>query len=348
MINIADICIAPDTCIGDAMAAIDLGAVKIALIIDDQDCLLGTLSDGDIRRGLLKGKKLSDTILEVYFKTPIVANKETSKEKLLAMCQSHQIDQIPLVDGKNKIIGLHVLNKIILSEKKKNRVVLMVGGLGKRLRPLTNNTPKPMLHVGGRPILQTIVEGFVSSGFTNITMCLGYKSEQIQDFFKDGAQFGAQIDYVVEDKRMGTAGALTLLRQNLQEPFFVMNGDLLTNINYKKMLDFHIEHESDATMCVREYDFEVPFGVVNTENEKIIAIKEKPKHSFYVNAGIYLLNVDCVNLIPDNEYYDMTSLFEDIIIKGKNAVSFPLQEYWLDIGRVSEYQQANDEFHKVF
>jgi NDP-sugar pyrophosphorylase family protein len=264
------------------------------------------------------------------------------------MCQSHQIDQIPLVDGKNKIIGLHVLNKIILSEKKKNRVVLMVGGLGKRLRPLTNNTPKPMLHVGGRPILQTIVEGFVSSGFTNITMCLGYKSEQIQNFFKDGAQFGAQIDYVVEDKRMGTAGALTLLRQNLQEPFFVMNGDLLTNINYKKMLDFHIEHESDATMCVREYDFEVPFGVVNTENEKIIAIKEKPTHSFYVNAGIYLLNVDCINLIPDNEYYDMTSLFEDIIIKGKNAVSFPLQEYWLDIGRVSEYQQANDEFHKVF
>jgi NDP-sugar pyrophosphorylase family protein len=127
-----------------------------------------------------------------------------------------------------------------------------------------------------------------------------------------------------------------------------MNGDLLTNINYKKMLDFHIEHESDATMCVREYDFEVPFGVVNTENEKIIAIKEKPTHSFYVNAGIYLLNVDCVNLIPDNEYYDMTSLFEDIIIKGKNAVSFPLQEYWLDIGRVSEYHQANDEFHKVF
>lgn len=348
MNNISEICIYPDTLIEDAMGVIDKGAVKIALVVDNKSRLLGTLSDGDIRRGLLQNLKLHNNISDIYFKAPIQANEDTSKEELLVMCHEHHVDQIPLIDDKNKVVGLHVLNEIILPKKKKNKVILMVGGLGKRLRPLTNETPKPMLHVGDKPILQTIVQGFVNCGFTNITMCLGYKSEQIKDYFKDGSEFGARINYVFEDKRMGTAGALTLIKQNLQEPFFVMNGDLLTNINYEKMLDFHLEHKADATMCVREYDFEVPFGVVNIKNERIESIKEKPVHSFYVNAGIYLLEPWCIDLIPDNEYYDMTSLFEQIISSDKNAISFPLQEYWVDIGRISEYQQANNEFHKVF
>jgi len=224
----------------------------------------------------------------------------------------------------------------------------MVGGLGTRLRPLTENTPKPMLPVGGKPILQTIVEKFVKYGFINIVMCVGYKSNIIQDFFGDGSKLGANISYVFEEKRMGTAGALSLLPEQPDKPFFVMNGDLLTNVNFEHLLDFHLENNSLATMCVREYDFQVPYGVVNVENGKILSIEEKPVQKFFVSAGIYMLSPDCISHIPKNEFFDMPTLFEKLISMDKNTVSFPLREYWLDIGRMEEYEKANQEYHKVF
>lgn len=223
----------------------------------------------------------------------------------------------------------------------------MVGGLGTRLRPLTENTPKPMLKVGDRPILQTIVEKFVSYGFFNIIMCVNYKSKIIQDYFGDGSSFGANITYVLEEKRMGTAGALGLLDEKPQESFFVMNGDLLTNINFEHLLNFHEENNSLATMCVREYDFEVPFGVVDIENTKICSIKEKPIQKFFVNAGIYMLSPSAIDIIPKNEFFDMPTLFEGLIEKEQNVVSFPIREYWLDIGRIEELEKAKNEYHKV-
>ena len=224
----------------------------------------------------------------------------------------------------------------------------MVGGLGARLKPLTENIPKPMLNVGGQPILKTILKGFVDNGFTNITMCLGYMSNVIEDYFKDGSDFGANIKYIVEERRMGTAGALSLIKEKIDKPFFVMNGDLITNINYEQMLDFHEEQNSKATMCVREYDIQVPYGVVNVINEDIVSIEEKPIHSFFINAGVYLLDPECINLIPKDEFYDMPSLFEKMILTDKKTISFPLKEYWLDIGRMSDYERANLEYKGIF
>ena len=348
MINISQICLLANSTIGEALRVIDSGAVKIALVVDVDNKLLGTLSDGDIRRGLLRKKQLNDTIEDVYFKNPTTANKGSSKEGLLRLCLINGIAQIPIVDEDRKVIDLFIIDDGLLKKQHENHVVLMVGGLGTRLRPLTENTPKPMLEVGGKPILETIVKCFVNSGFTNITMCLGYKSNAIQDYFRNGGGFGANIDYIVEEKRMGTAGALTLLKKKLDDPFFVMNGDLLTNINFEKMLDFHVEHNSKATMCVREYDIEVPYGVVNVNNENIISIKEKPIHSFFVNSGIYLLEPDCIDLIPDNKFYDMPTLFEELIAAKEKIISFPLQEYWLDIGRIVDYEKANAEYHDIF
>jgi dTDP-glucose pyrophosphorylase len=348
MINISQICLLTNSTLGEALNVIDSGAVKIALVVDRDNKLLGTLSDGDIRRGLLRKKTLNETIEDVYFKAPITANNNSSKESLLNLCSINKIGQIPIVDADQKIIDLFVLDGELLKKQQENHVVLMVGGLGTRLRPLTENTPKPMLEVGGKPILETIVKGFVDSNFTNITMCLGYKSNVIQDHFQDGSAFGANIDYIVEEKRMGTAGALTLLGKRLNNPFFVMNGDLLTSVNFEKMLDFHLENDSRATMCVREYDIEVPYGVVNVVNENVISIVEKPIHSFFVNAGIYLLEPDCIDLIPDNEFYDMPTLFAELIVIKEKIVSFPLQEYWLDIGRIADYERANIEYFSKF
>ena len=348
MNDIEKIKIAATSTIEKSLSVINSGAVKIALVVDTDNKLLGTLSDGDIRRGLLRKKLLNETIEDVYFKNPITAKKGCSKEDLLHLCLVNGIAQVPIVDEDRKVIDLFIIDDGLQKKQHENHVVLMVGGLGTRLRPLTENTPKPMLKVGGKPILETIVKRFVEDGFTNITMCLGYKSNVIQDYFRDGSGFGANIDYIVEEKRMGTAGALTLLEKRLDNPFFVMNGDLLTDINFEKMLDFHVEHNSKATMCVREYDIEVPYGVVSTSNEDIVSIKEKPIHSFFVNAGIYLLDPKCINLIPSNEFYDMPSLFDALILNNDKTICFPLQEYWIDIGRISEYEQANVDFCKIF
>jgi len=331
-----------------SLSVIDSGAVKIALVVDADNKLLGTLSDGDIRRGLLRKKTLNDTIKDVYFKNPTTAKKDSSREELLHLCSINKIGQVPIIDNDLKVIDLFIIDSELLKKQHENHVVLMVGGLGTRLRPLTYNTPKPMLNVGDKPILQTIVKGFVNCGFTNITMCLGYKSNVIQDYFQDGSDFGATIDYVVEEKRMGTAGALTLLKKKLNKPFFVMNGDLLTNVNFEKMLDFHESNASKATMCVREYDIEVPYGVVNLNNEKIVSIEEKPIHKFFVNAGIYLLEPECISLISDNEFYDMPSLFEELIKNNRKTISFPLKEYWLDIGRIVDYEKAKAEYNNIF
>jgi len=204
------------------------------------------------------------------------------------------------------------------------------------------------LHVGGKPILQTIVERFASYGFTNIIMCVNYKSDIIQDYFGDGSKFGVSIEYILENKRMGTAGALSLLKDKPTEPFFVMNGDLLTNVNFENMLEFHTKNSAVASMCVREYDLQVPYGVVNIEDGEIKSIAEKPVYKFFVSAGIYMLNPECIDYIPKDEFYDMPTLFEELIKIDKKTISFPLREYWLDIGRIEEYEKANREYFEVF
>jgi len=246
------------------------------------------------------------------------------------------------------LVGLEILDELISKEKKLNKVVLMVGGLGTRLQPLTENIPKPMLEVGNKPILQTIVEKFAEYGYLNIVMCINYKSHVIKDYFGDGAEFGVNIEYVSEKDRMGTAGALSLLKDKPQEPFFVMNGDLLTNANFEHLHNFHISNNSIGTMCVRDYDFQVPFGVVSIKDTKILSIDEKPMHKFFVNAGIYMFDPEILDYIPKNEFYDMPTLFKKLIDKNKKVISFPLREYWLDVGRIEEYEKANIEYPKEF
>jgi len=334
--------------IKDALSIIDSGAVKFAIVVDDDNKLLGTLTDGDIRRAILSGKSLNDSVHDVYSKSPTTVSVNASKDEVINICRSKKIYQIPVVDDSGRVVSIDILDELLKPETHPNKVVLMVGGLGTRLRPLTENTPKPMLYVGGKPILQTIIEKFASYGFVDITLCVNYKSDLIKEYFGDGSQFGVTIEYLHEDKRMGTAGALSLLTEKPEEPFFVMNGDLLTNVNFEHLIEFHQSADAMATMCVREYDFQVPYGVVNIKNGNILSIEEKPVHKFFVSAGIYVLSPECMSLVPDNEYYDMPTLFEKLISRNESTVSFPLREYWLDIGRIDEYEKANREYGKVF
>ncbi|DAB27734.1 MAG: alcohol dehydrogenase [Sulfurimonas sp. RIFOXYD12_FULL_33_39] len=348
MKNIDNILLKPHSTIKEALSVIESGSKKIALVVDDDKKLLGTLTDGDIRRALLKNLSLDDFVESIIFKTPITCKANYNREEILELSLKNKLYQIPIVDESGKLIDIIEVNDLLKPKNKPNYVVLMAGGFGTRLRPLTENTPKPMLHVGNKPILETIIGNFKKYGFTNIIISVSYKAKVIEDYFKDGKEFGVNIEYIHENKRMGTAGALSLMRDKLEGTFFVMNGDLLTNVNFENMLEYHINNASSATMGVREYDFQVPYGVVDIKDKKIVGITEKPVHSFYVSAGIYVLEPEVLELIPDDKFYDMPTLFEEMIEKKMQSYSFPISEYWLDIGQIDEFKKANSDYNEVF
>jgi dTDP-glucose pyrophosphorylase/predicted transcriptional regulator len=348
MVELSKVTLSLESSIKEAMALIDESSLQIALVIDSTNYLIGTITDGDIRRGLLKGLRITDSIDTIIFRTPTVCNINDNREKILALSLKNNIQQIPLVDNNGKLVGLEVFKELLKSKTRTNKVVLMAGGLGSRLRPLTDNKPKPMLHVGNKPILETIIENFAKHGFTEIILSVNYLSHVIKEYFGDGSKFGVNIEYIQEEKRLGTAGALSLMRDQLKEPFFVSNADLLTNVNYEHLLKFHNQMNANATMCVREYDFQVPYGVVNIENEKILSIDEKPIHSFFVSAGIYMLSPDVLKKIPDDTFFDMPDLFEALIQSGMSPNSFPIREYWLDIGHLNDFERANSEYVDIF
>lgn len=347
MKNYKNILLSPTSTIREALEIIQKGSMRIALVVEDEK-LVGVVSDPDIRRAMLNSISLEDTIETVYNKTPFKCYINDTKEEIISKAVEKNIYEIPIVDDENKLVGFETLTHLLKPVTHLNKVVLMVGGLGTRLRPLTEHTPKPMLKVGNKPILETIILNFKKYGFTEIILCVSYKAEIIEEYFGDGTSFGVNIKYIHENKRMGTAGALSLLRDELKEDFFVMNGDLLTNVNFEHMMQYHQSNKAISTMGVREYDFQVPYGVVNLDNENIVSIDEKPIHKFFVSAGVYVLSKDVLEYIPDDKFYDMPTLFEKVIEKKKKSISFLIREYWLDIGRLDEFEKANNEYHKVF
>lgn len=327
----------------ETMKIIDDSSLQFAVVVDEEQHLLGTVTDGDIRRGILRGEGLDVPITSIMNPAPLSAKVGQNQYKYRLLMKSKMLKQLPIVDESNRIVDILFMDNLD-SSTSKNTVILMLGGLGKRLRPLTNDIPKPMLKIGNKPIVETIVEGFKQYRYTNFIFSVNYKKEVIQDYFQNGEAFDVSIEYIEEEKRMGTAGALSLLENRPTEPFFVMNGDLLTQINFDQLMEFHIEHQSVATMCVREYEYQIPYGVIETNCTDLVSIKEKPIHRSFVNAGIYVLNPEVFDYIPQNEFYDMPSLFEHLIQKEKKTSAFPIHEYWLDIGQIDDFKRANSVF----
>lgn len=348
MKNFTKILVPLDSTIRNAMNVIDQGAMKLAVVIDEQGKVIGTITDGDIRRGLLRGVQLEESIDGVICRTPTLCKSTDTKETIIQTAIAKRLYQIPIVDGEGILVGVEEIDELIKSPEKKNKVVIMAGGLGTRLGDLTKTTPKPMLHVGKKPILETIITNFSKYGYRDFILTVHHLSDKIVEHFGDGSKFGVSIEYVYEKERLGTAGILGNLRGKILEPFFVMNGDILTNVNFDHLHDFHLSNSADATMCVREYEYQVPFGVVEVVDGRIVAITEKPLQKFLVSGGIYMLSHKILNLIHPNDPLDMPTLFQRIIETGGKAASFPIHEYWLDIGRVSDYEKANDEFDRIF
>ncbi len=343
-----EVLVSPQTPIRDAIQKLDAGAMQIILVVEENEQLLGTVTDGDVRRGILKGVALHDQVQKIMNPDPTVARFDESRDSIMATMQRKQLHHIPLVDDRRRVMGLETLDDLLQSRIRQNRVVLMAGGLGSRLRPLTDDCPKPMLKVGNKPLLETILENFMEYGFRRFYISVNYMADVVKEYFGDGSRWGADICYLQEDQKLGTAGALSLLPERTTEPLFVMNGDLLTKVNFSQLLDFHSSHGAGGTMCVREYDFQVPYGVVKIDGHRIAGIDEKPIQRFFVNAGIYVLEPDVLDLIPANTFYDMPSLFEKMIGQKKETAVFPIREYWLDIGQLADYDRANGEFMQVF
>lgn len=348
MRNWRDILVTADTPILNTLKIIDDGARQIALVVDENGRLLGTVTDGDVRRGLLRGKQLTDPISSIMNTYPTVAHTYDSKDHILSLMKVKQLRQIPIIDEDGKVIYVETLNDLLSPQKKENQVILMAGGLGTRLSPLTYDCPKPLLKVGDKPILETILLNFIEQGFYRFTISVNYKAEMIENYFGDGSKWGVDITYLYEKKKLGTAGALGLLETKPDKPFIVMNGDLLTKVNFGNLLDFHTMHQSMATMCVRDYEYQVPYGVVKLEKQKLVAIEEKPTQSYFVSAGIYVFDPSVIDIIPFNQPLDMPVLFNELIRTNKNAIAFPVREYWLDIGRLADFERANMEFAEVF
>lgn len=343
-----EILVLPDVSIRDAIQLLDKSALQIVLVVNECHRLLGTVTDGDIRRGILKGLSLSDPIQAIMNSAPTVAKADESRDSILALMRQKYLHHIPLIDENHCVVGLETLDELIQSRKRGNWVVLMAGGLGSRLYPLTEDCPKPMLNVGNKPLLETILENFIEYGFRRFYISVNYMADMVKSHFGDGSRWGVEICYLQEVQKLGTAGALSLLPEKPSAALFVMNGDLLTKVNFSQLLDFHSSHSAQATMCVREYDFQVPYGVVKIDSHRVIGIDEKPVQRFFVNAGIYVLEPDILELIPANTYFDMPTLFEQLISQQKETAAFPIREYWLDIGYLADYEKANGEYRKIF
>jgi dTDP-glucose pyrophosphorylase len=334
--------------IHEAIRAIDESALQIALVIDHEQRLVGTVTDGDVRRGLLRGIGLDAPAADIMNREPVSCPAALGRDAALAVMRGADVKQVPLVDDANCVVGLELMGDVIKRTDHDNWIVLMAGGLGQRLRPLTEDCPKPMLPVGGQPILEIILKNFARQGFSRFFLSVNYKAEMVRRHFGDGSRWGVEIDYLQEPERLGTAGALGLLPQRPTQSLIVMNGDLLTAINFGSMLQFHVEHQATATMAVREHTVEVPFGVIDLAEDYLAGLTEKPRYSWFINAGIYVVEPSVLDLVEPGKALDMPALFERVMARNEKVAAFPIREYWRDIGRLEDLEHATADYPTAF
>jgi len=340
---VKDISVRPDTPILQALQRIEKGAAQIVLVVDEAGRLLGTVTDGDVRRAILKGVVLSASVAQVMNTQPTTALVGISQDAAIALMRGRRLHQLPIVDHECRVVDLMTLDAVLHSLREETIVVLMAGGLGSRLRPLTDSTPKPMLPIGGRPLLEITISNLARQGFGRFLVSINYKAEMFRNYFAEGKHLGVEIGYLQEEQRLGTAGALRLLPERPTAPVLVMNADLLTNLDARQLLLFHREHGSCATMCVREYEWQVPYGVVQVSDGHLTGFEEKPARREFVNAGIYVLSPEAFDHIPAIGGVDMPALFRRIAEKVAPPTVYPLREYWLDIGHLDDLQRAQDD-----
>jgi dTDP-glucose pyrophosphorylase len=326
--------------IQEAIQSLDRSGLQIVLVVSGQDKLFGTLTDGDIRRALLKGLTLQSEASQIAHQNPLVAPPEMGREMVLQLMQANRIHQLPVVDRDRNVVGLHIWDEILAPSLRPNMMVVMAGGRGTRLRPHTENCPKPMLEVGGKPMLEHIIERAKAEGFREFVLAIHYLGNMVEDHFGDGSKWGVSIGYLREESPLGTAGALSLLSARPEAPFVVTNGDVMTDVHYGEMLEFHSRHHAAATMAVRQHELQNPFGVVRTNGVEITGFEEKPVYRSHINAGIYVLSPDGLDALQPGQHCEMPTLFDRIRERSGRTIVYPMHEPWLDVGRPDDLKLA--------
>lgn len=350
-IDISTFCVSCKSTIRQTIACIDKNLKGIALIVDKGKHLIGTITDGDIRRAWLADQNLDVAISDLLARkkkedlcgAPITATTGTSRKDLLRVMKKFSVRHIPILDDQNRVVDLVTEADLLPRRDLPLRTIIMAGGYGKRLRPLTKNTPKPMLTVGKEPMLGLIIKQLRRSGVKNVCISTHFKGGRIKKYFGKGKNFDVDIHYVNEAKPLGTAGALGLMPAS-KEPLLIVNGDVLTKVNYRAMLEFHKENKADMTVAVQKYGVEIAYGVVETDGYAIKGLQEKPRYEYFINAGIYLLEPAVQAMIPKNKHFNMTDLMQRLITESRRIISFPIREYWLDIGNPADYKKAQNDF----
>jgi len=327
--------------IAQAIHSLNEFSMKIVLVANDDGILEGTISDGDIRRGLLKGFSLNDSLASIIHRNALVVPPDLSRDLVMQLMISNKVQQIPIVDKNQRLTGLHLWEEMAAPIVRQNLMVIMAGGMGTRLLPHTEDCPKPLLLVAGKPILEHIIERAKLEGFNQFVLAIGYLGHMIESYFGNGERLSVRIEYLREDSPLGTAGALSLLTPLPHNPFIVTNGDVITDIRYGELLDFHIRHSAAATMAVRLHEWQHPFGVVHTEGIEIIGFEEKPISRTHINAGVYALNPEALSLLILNNHCDMPTLFKKIQSAGNSTLVYPMHEPWIDVGRPDDLRLLN-------
>ena len=343
-----EILLPPEASIRDAMERMGASPCQIVLVVEGERRLVGTVTDGDIRRALLRRVSLDEPVQGVMKDTPVVAPVGTEAQTCRELMQERRIQYLPIVDADGRVVGIESLRQLLDEPSWDNWVVIMAGGRGQRLGSLTDELPKPLLPIGGQPILDTIVGNFRRQGFRKLFVSVNYQAERIREHLGDGAARGLSIEFLVEDRPLGTAGSLALLPERPTKPFVVINGDVLTTMNFQHLLAYHADQGALATMCVREFELKVPYGVAELDGPRLVGLTEKPVHRFFVNAGVYLLSPEVLDLVPSEGGVQMTALFERLLERGDKVAAFPLSEYWVDVGRLNDLFQARQDFDAVF
>ena len=329
-----------ESTIQEAIRNLDQVAIKIVLVVNEKGELEGTVSDGDIRRGLLKGLDLNSPITNIIHRNPLVVPPDMGRETVMQLMVANKIQQIPVVDDKYHIVDLHLWNEITTPPARENLMVIMAGGVGSRLMPHTENCPKPLLPVAGKPMLEHIIERAKLEGFSHFALAVHYLGNMIEEYFGNGERLKVRIDYLREKSPLGTAGALGLLNPKPSAPFVVTNGDVITDVRYGELLDFHIRHAAAATMAVRVHEWQHPFGVVQMQGVDIVGFEEKPIHRSRINAGVYALDPKALGVLSAGEICNMPALFDRVKESIGRTIAYPMHEPWLDVGREADYTTA--------
>ncbi len=341
------ILISPHHTVLETLKIIDDAALEIALVVDESGRLLGTVTDGDIRRGLIRGISLETSIDVLMNKNPVTANQSVPDDELMFTMTSFSIKHLPIISSDNKIVKLVLLKDLFSRKTRPNLAVIMAGGLGSRLGPLTKNTPKPLLNVGDKPLLSTTVEQLSRHGIEKVFISINYKADRIKEYFAENPASGIEVNFLEEKEFLGTAGAISLLPEEPSAPFIVMNGDIVSPINFGNLLDYHQASNKSMTLCTREFNFQIPYGVVRLRGNELESMQEKPEHTIIINAGIYVLNPEVKQLVPENTSIDMPDLIEKVMKEQSGAACFPVADFWLDIGNPKDYSKAQEAFAKL-